>query len=757
MGAIDWNLRDFHGYETPNGTTYNAYLVIGDDKIALVDTVKTAFVPELLERIRERGPARQDRLHRGQPHRARPQQRPAPGAWRRCRRAKVVASAGGVRGIAEYHGPDLEIAPVGADDIIDLGGKTLRFMPMPMVHWPDSMFTFCPEVCTLMCNDAFGQHLATSERFADEIDLDLAIEELTAYYANILMPLSTPVAKSIAKIIDLGWTCDIIAPSHGVIFRRESVPAAFDTYDRLTSGDTYDKLVIAYSTMWGSTDVLAREIADGAAEAGVDVHVFDIAETSLALITRHLVDSRALLLGSPTLHHGMLYRVAAYLQYIAGLKPKDKLAGVFGSYGWSSGATKQMRGRLEEIGFEVPTADFTVKFKPSRRRTSRPRARGAARWASWSSRRARSSEFPCEPDGSFADDLCLSNVPEHAQAHPLPLRPPLGVRLVPVPHAGNGVARARVTRSGSRTRSSSKTSTGAMCSWSSASPSRTRACVRVRALAVESWSSTTSTTTCGASRGERTRAPSTGPASGSATWRGRLRSADRITTSSEPLRKLLLRLRNRDVRVIPNHAPRRSLAGGGQGSRAPGAPLVIGWAGGTSPSSRTCARWPTCSSRCSTVTRTSRFTSPVRTPSGSRRTSGLRFLESVPLGAVRRSCSPASTSRIAPLHDNRFNQSKSDLKVLEYAMIGLPVVASKVAPYSASVRHGRDGVPGPQLQGLAQVPHGPHRRLGPRIRMGAASPRAVGADAHGRSAHLALGRCLRTTHASSRISRAYLL
>ena len=111
-----------------------------------------------------------------------------------------------------------------------------------------------------MCNDAFGQHLATSERFADEIDLDLAIEELTAYYANILMPLSTPVGKSIAKIIDLGWTCDIIAPSHGVIFRAESVPAAFDTYDRLISGDTYDKLVIAYSTMWGATDVLAREI-----------------------------------------------------------------------------------------------------------------------------------------------------------------------------------------------------------------------------------------------------------------------------------------------------------------------------------------------------------------------------------------------------------------------------------------------------------------------------------------------------------------
>src|SRR5512136_2392731 len=160
VGAIDWNLRDFHGYETPRGTTYNAYLVKGAEKTALVDTVKTPFVPELLSRIRSVMPLDQvDYIvvnHIEPDHNsglrlvmdAMPQ-------------AKVVASAGGVRGIAEYHGPDLEIGTVGADDSIDLGGKTLRFVRMPMVHWPDSMFTFCPESCTLMCNDAFGQHLAT--------------------------------------------------------------------------------------------------------------------------------------------------------------------------------------------------------------------------------------------------------------------------------------------------------------------------------------------------------------------------------------------------------------------------------------------------------------------------------------------------------------------------------------------------------------------------------------------------------------------
>jgi flavorubredoxin len=376
VGAIDWNLRDFHGFETPRGTTYNAYLVIGEDKIALIDTVKVPFVPELLERIAAVVPL--DKIDYIVVNHVEPDHN---GGLRMVMnalpQAKVVASAGGVRGIAEYHGPDLEIAPVGADDVIDLGGKTLRFMPMPMVHWPDSMFTFCPESCTLMPNDAFGQHLASSERFADEVGLDLAIEELTVYYANILMPLSAQVGKAVAKIAELGWTCDTIAPSHGVIWRRDDVPAAVDAYDRLTSGETEDKLIVVYSTMWGSTDILAREIADGAGEAGVDVHLFDLADTPHAIITRHLMDSRALLLGSPALHHGMLYRIAGYLQYIAGLKPKDKLAGVFGSYGWSSGATKQMAARLTEIGFQLPVPELTCKYKPSADDISGARAWGA--------------------------------------------------------------------------------------------------------------------------------------------------------------------------------------------------------------------------------------------------------------------------------------------------------------------------------------------------------------------------------------------
>ncbi len=364
VGAIDWNLRDFHGYETPRGTTYNAYLVQGAEKTALVDTVKVPFVPELLARVQTL--VSLDQIDYIVVNHVEPDHN---GGLRlvmeACPNAKVVASAAGVKAVAEYHGPDLELTAVGPDDTLDLGGLTLKFMPAPMVHWPDSMFSYCPERCTLMPNDAFGQHLASSARFADEVGLDLAMEELLIYYANILMPVGAQVSGVVTKLVEAGWVCRTIAPSHGVIWRENELPTLFDAYDRFTRGETKDKLVIAYSTMWGSTDTLARTIADGAAAGGAEVKLFDLAVSEYAEVTRHLFDSRALLLGSPALHRGMLYRPAGYLQYLAGLRPKNKIAGVFGSYGWSSGATREMIARLTAIGFELPFDELTCKFAPN--------------------------------------------------------------------------------------------------------------------------------------------------------------------------------------------------------------------------------------------------------------------------------------------------------------------------------------------------------------------------------------------------------
>jgi anaerobic nitric oxide reductase flavorubredoxin len=363
VGAIDWNLRDFHGYETPRGTTYNAYLVVGSDKVALIDTVKAPFVDELLSRISDViDPAKVDIIvvnHVEPDHNS-----GLPAVMAAMPNARVVASAAGVKGIAEYHG-GLTVDAVGADDSIDLGGRTLRFLPASMVHWPDSMFTYCPEVTTLMPNDAFGQHMASAERFADEVGTPLALEELGIYFANILMALDTPIEKAIAKIAEMGWAPTIIAPSHGVIWRGEALPAALAAYDRWTSNTLRDKVVVAYGTMWGSTDALARRIADGVAAEGVEVSLHDLASSSISSITHELLEAKGLLIGSSTLHRAMVFRVAGYLQWIAGLKPTGRLGGAFGSYGWSSGAVEQITQRMVEIGFTMVGEPYKQKYRPT--------------------------------------------------------------------------------------------------------------------------------------------------------------------------------------------------------------------------------------------------------------------------------------------------------------------------------------------------------------------------------------------------------
>jgi len=363
VGAIDWDLRDFHGYGTSRGTSYNAYLVVGSDKVALVDTVKGPFVGELLSRIATVvDPGKIDLIvvnHVEPDHNG-----GLPQVMQACPNARVVASSAGVKGVADYHG-GLAIEKVGKDDEIDLGGLSLRFLPMPMVHWPDSMFTYCPERSVLMPNDAFGQHLASSDRFADELGHELALDAAEEYFANILMPLIPQVGKAVAKVVETGWPIETIAPSHGVIWRgADSVGAVLAAYGRWLEGPVSSSVTIVYSTMWDSTRALAHATADGVAESGATCRVFDLADSSIGEITHYLFNSRALLLGSPTLHHGMLYRVSGYLTYLEGLRPIGRIAGVFGSYGWGGGATKQMRERLEGIGLEVLDEELTAKFRP---------------------------------------------------------------------------------------------------------------------------------------------------------------------------------------------------------------------------------------------------------------------------------------------------------------------------------------------------------------------------------------------------------
>lgn len=363
VGAIDWNLRDFHGYETPRGTTYNAYIVKGETGIALIDTVKGPFVPELLSRVADVTPL-ESVTHIVVNHVEPDHNNGLPEVMAAMPQARVVASPGGQRGVAEYHN-GLAIDAVKADETIDLGGRTLTFLPMAMVHWPDSMFTYCAEERVLMPNDGFGQHVASDERFADELGPEDAIGELKIYYANILAPVNTAVSKALDKLEEKAWEIDVVAPSHGVIWRKAEFATAWARYREWSSATLKDKAVVIYSTMWGSTQTLAHRIAEGIGGGGVDVEMHDLGVTTLAHITTDILDAKAIVFGSPTLHHGMLYRVAGYLQYLSGIKPVGRIGGIFGSYGWSKGAEKQVRERMDAIGIELVADDFLVKFRPT--------------------------------------------------------------------------------------------------------------------------------------------------------------------------------------------------------------------------------------------------------------------------------------------------------------------------------------------------------------------------------------------------------
>ncbi len=363
VGAVDWDLRDFHGYETPRGTTYNAYVVKGEMGVALIDTVKGPFVPELLSRVADVTPL--DSITHIVVNHVEPDHNGGlPEVMAAMPQARVVASPSGVRSVAEYHN-GLAVDTVKADDVIDLGGRTLTFLPMAMVHWPDSMFTYCAEERVLMPNDAFGQHVASEERFADELGIEDAISELKIYYANILMPVSTAVGKALDRLEEKGWPCDVVAPSHGVIWRAPEFAKAWECYREWSSSALKDKAVVIYSTMWGSTQALAHRVAAGIGEGGVDVEMHDLAVTPVAHVSTDVLESKAVVIGSPTLHHGMLYRTAGYLQYLLGLKPVGRIGGIFGSYGWSKGAEGQVREMLDRIGIEIVVDDFLVKFRPT--------------------------------------------------------------------------------------------------------------------------------------------------------------------------------------------------------------------------------------------------------------------------------------------------------------------------------------------------------------------------------------------------------
>jgi flavorubredoxin len=362
VGVIDWNVRDFHGYLTRRGTTYNAYL-IKDEKTALVDTVKYPFSNELARNLSEIVSLEQlDYIiinHVEMDHSS-----ALPHIIKQAKNAKILTSQRAKDGLTKYYGENLNIETVKTGDQLKLGKRTLSFIEAPMLHWPDSMFTYVVEDGILMPNDAFGQHLATSRRFDDEVEESVLMEEAAKYYANILMPFSALITRKIQEISDMGIPIKVIAPSHGVIWRSNPMKIV-DAYKKWSEGAPKDKIVIVYDSMWGSTTTMARAIAEGITNQGIEVKFFKLRESDITDVVTEILEAKAVVVGSPTLNNSMFPSVSAFLTYIAGLRPQGKLWAFFGSYGWGGGAVRQMVDVAKKANFEVYEPKLEIRYAPT--------------------------------------------------------------------------------------------------------------------------------------------------------------------------------------------------------------------------------------------------------------------------------------------------------------------------------------------------------------------------------------------------------
>ncbi len=361
VGVVDWNLRDFHGYATRRGATYNAYL-IQDEKTALIDTVKHTFSNELLQNICEIvDPSKIDYIiinHLEKDHSS-----SLPIIAKYAENATIIASPRGKDAIIEHYGADFCIETVKTGDELKLGKRTLRFVEAPMVHWPDSMFTYVVEDKILMPNDAFGQHFATSERFNDQVDERVLMEEAKKYYANILMPLAPMITRKLEEVTKMNIPIDMIAPSHGLIWRSDPSKIV-RAYLDWSADPSVNKVIIVYDTMWGSTEMMARAITEGVASQNVDVKLMKLRVADTAEIITEILDAKAIVLGSPTLHNGMFPTIGGFLTHITGLKPRGKLWSFFGSYGWGGGAVNNMIEIIKKAGFNIYEPSVQVKYVP---------------------------------------------------------------------------------------------------------------------------------------------------------------------------------------------------------------------------------------------------------------------------------------------------------------------------------------------------------------------------------------------------------
>ncbi len=367
VGAIDWAVRDFHGYETPRGTTYNNYLII-DDEITLIDTVKDDFAEVTIKNIISL--VQPDKIkHIVINHIENDHVTSIDRIMALTPNATIYITEKGKKGLARFFDiSKWNMKIVKSGDTLNIGKRTLLFLETPMLHWPDSMVTYSKEDKILFSQDAFGQHLASALRFDDEFitcesmyELDDAVID---YYANILMPFGQLIKSKIADVQKLGIEIDMIAPDHGIIWRKYP-NKILQMYLDMANGSARESVSIIYDTMWHSTETMTTPIMQGIKDEGLDCKIIKLRATPMSIAVKEFWKSRGTLFGSPTLNNTMFPTIAQLLSHLSGLRPKNRIVGAFGSFGWGGGAVKGAYEEFKKMGLEIFEPGLQVNYRPS--------------------------------------------------------------------------------------------------------------------------------------------------------------------------------------------------------------------------------------------------------------------------------------------------------------------------------------------------------------------------------------------------------
>jgi anaerobic nitric oxide reductase flavorubredoxin len=366
VGKVDWELRKFHGeeYSTDKGSTYNSYLV-QEEKTVLIDTVWLPYGIEFVDNL-----AKEIDLNKIDfivaNHGEVDHSGGLPELMKRIPKTPIYCTANAVKSLKGQFHQDWDFRVVKTGDKIDIGnGKELIFVEMTMLHWPDSMATYMTKDNILFCNDAFGQHYATEALYNDLVDQAEMFNEAIKYYANILTPFSAMLAKKLDDIIALGLPIDILATSHGVIWRDNPMQIV-EKYAVWAQDYQENQITIVYDTMSNGTKHLAEKISEGIqlADPEITIKIYNIAKSDQNDVITEVFKSKTVVMGSPTISNSMLHTMAGIIHLMKEMKFKNKKAAVFGCYGWSGESTKALKKHLESAGFEVMDEELRIQWQP---------------------------------------------------------------------------------------------------------------------------------------------------------------------------------------------------------------------------------------------------------------------------------------------------------------------------------------------------------------------------------------------------------